>query len=58
MKIKDLYGTNTWGMLNIGLAYERQDSFDIIHDHHYEISAAVANLSETPVVLTMHGVIN
>lgn len=58
MGAKDLYGTNTWAMLNIGLAYEMQDYFDIIHDHHYEISAAVANLSETPVVLTMHGVIN
>lgn len=58
MGIKDLYGTNTWGMLNISVAYEMQDYFDIIHDHHYEISATVANLSETPVVLTMHGAIN
>lgn len=58
LNIKDLYGTNTWSMLNIGLAYEMQDYFDIIHDHHCEISAAVANLSETPVVLTLHGAIN
>lgn len=57
-KIKDLYGTNTWSLLNIGLAYQLQDKFDIIHDHHYEISAPTANMSEIPVVMTLHGAIN
>src|SRR5258706_13294996 len=33
-KIKDLYGTSSWNMLNIGLAYGMGESFDIIHDHN------------------------
>lgn len=54
-KIKDLYGTNTWTLLNFGLAYELQDEFDIIHDHLAPLSIPAANLSTTPVVMTMHG---
>jgi glycosyltransferase involved in cell wall biosynthesis len=54
-KIKDLYGANTWDMLNIGLAYQMQDQFDIIHDHNPHISLPTANLSKTPVVVTIHG---
>ncbi len=54
-KIKDLYGTNTWTLLNLGLAYEMQDEFDIIHDHLAPLSLPAANLATTPVVMTMHG---
>ncbi len=56
--VEDLYGSNTWSLLNLGLAYSLQEHFDIIHDHLYEISSPTANLSKTPVVATLHGVIN
>lgn len=54
-KIKDIYGTNTWTLLNMGLAYDMQDEFDIIHDHLAPLSLTAANLATTPVVATMHG---
>lgn len=54
-KVKDLYGTNTWTLLNMGLAYDMQDEFDIIHDHLAPLSLTAANLATTPVVMTMHG---
>lgn len=54
-KMRDLYGSNTWTLLNIGLAYDMQDEFDIIHDHMAPISLPTANLASTPVVMTMHG---
>ncbi|MFZ2886905.1 MAG: glycosyltransferase family 4 protein [Minisyncoccia bacterium] len=54
-KIKDMYGTNTWTLLNLGLAYEMQDEFDIIHDHLSPLSIPTANMATTPVVMTMHG---
>ncbi len=54
-KIKDIYGTNTWTLLNMGLAYDMQDEFDIIHDHLAPLSLPTANLATTPVVATMHG---
>ena len=54
-KQKDLYGTNTWTLLNLGFAYELQDEFDIIHDHLAPLSLPTANLATTPVVMTMHG---
>lgn len=54
-KVKDLYGTNNWTMLNLGLAYELQDDFDIIHDHLAPLSLPTANIASTPVIATMHG---
>lgn len=54
-KLKDIYGTNDFTMLHMGLAYEFQDEFDIIHDHMAPLSMPIANLAETPVVATMHG---
>jgi glycosyltransferase involved in cell wall biosynthesis len=54
-RLKDMYGTNLWTMLNIGLAYDMQDDFDIIHDHLAPLSLPTANIATTPVVLTMHG---
>jgi glycosyltransferase involved in cell wall biosynthesis len=54
-RLKDLYGANMLTMLNIGTAYERQDEFDIIHDHNGHISLPTANLARTPVVMTTHG---
>jgi len=54
-KVKDIYGTHDLTMLHMGLAYELQDEFDIIHDHLAPLSLPVANLATTPVVATMHG---
>ncbi|OGG07657.1 hypothetical protein A2872_01715 [Candidatus Gottesmanbacteria bacterium RIFCSPHIGHO2_01_FULL_42_12] len=54
-RLKDIYGPNYWTMLNIGTAYERQESFDIIHDHNGYLSLPTANISNTPVLLTLHG---
>ncbi|OGE75344.1 MAG: hypothetical protein A3C85_02330 [Candidatus Doudnabacteria bacterium RIFCSPHIGHO2_02_FULL_48_21] len=53
-KIKEIYGANVHTMLNIGLAYNRQKEFDIIHDHNSILSLPTANACETPVVMTMH----
>ncbi len=55
LKVVDVYGSNFYAMLNIGTAYAMQDEFDIIHDHNAHLSVATANLSRTPVVMTMHG---
>lgn len=55
MSVDDLYGSNFWTMLNIGVAYSRQNEFDIIHDHSGHLSLPVAHLSVTPVVMTLHG---
>jgi glycosyltransferase involved in cell wall biosynthesis len=57
-KVKDLYGANYWTLLNVGLCYELQDEFDIIHDHLAPLSLPAANLATTPVVVTMHGDFN
>lgn len=54
-KIKDLYGTNIWTLMNVAVAYERYREFDIIHDHTGHLSLPTANLCPTPVVFTMHG---
>jgi len=54
-KLKDLYGSNVWTMLNIGSAYERQGEFDIVHDHNGYLSLPTANVAATPVVTTVHG---
>lgn len=55
IKLKDLYGPNILTMLNLGNAYARQAEFDIIHDHLGHISLPTANISKTPVVMTLHG---
>lgn len=53
--LKDVYGVNTYSLLNIGVAYKRQKEFDIIHDHNPHLSLPAANIAQTPVVLTWHG---
>ncbi len=57
-KSKDLYGQNTFSLMNVGLAYQMQDKFDIIHDHNNELSLPTANIARTPVVMTLHGAFN
>jgi len=57
-EVENIYGTNIWSLLNVGLAYQESKSFDIIHDHNSQnnpVSLPLANLSETPVVMTLHG---
>ena len=54
-KVKDTYGTNIHTLLNIGAAYQRQDEFDIIHDHNSFLSLPTANLAHVPVLMTIHG---
>lgn len=58
LKIKDPYGLNEWALLHIGNAYRRQDEFDIIHDHNSLFSLPTAELSRTPVLVTIHGAVN
>ena len=53
--LSNVYGANILSLLNIGYAYQIQDQFDIIHDHNGYLSLPTANLSKTPVVMTMHG---
>lgn len=52
---KNLYGPNAFTMLNIGAAYEMHHEFDIIHDHNGYIGLPVANIINTPVIMTYHG---
>lgn len=54
-KIKDPYGLNEWTVFNIGLAYDMQNEFDIIHDHNGFMGFPAANLATTPTVITLHG---
>lgn len=55
-KLQNLYGVNHYTALNIGLVYKYQDRFDVIHDHaHLMMSLPAANISRTPVVMTLHG---
>jgi glycosyltransferase involved in cell wall biosynthesis len=54
-RLKDLYGTNIWSLLNIGSVYQKRDAFDIIHDHNSYLSLPTANTSPVPVLMTVHG---
>lgn len=54
----NIYGPNVWSLLNVGMAYQRQDEFDVIHDHNSQnnpVSLPLANLAKIPVVMTLHG---
>lgn len=53
--LDNVYGANILSLLNIGYAYQKQDQFDIIHDHGGYLSLPTANLAKTPIVMTMHG---
>jgi len=55
MHVEDLYGCNWGRLLGAGLPYNYQGDFDIIHDHNEPLSVPIANLSQTPVVITLHG---
>ncbi len=55
MRVKDLYHPNPLALCHVGAAYERQNEFDIIHDHNDYFCLPTANISHTPVVVTVHG---
>ena len=57
-RLRDVYGPNYWTLLNIGIAYEHQKHFDVIHDHVVPLSLPTGNLASTPVIGTMHGAFN
>src|SRR3990167_8666990 len=52
-KIKDLYGFNLHSALNVAMAYEMQDQFDIIHDHNPHLSLPTANIAKN-IKLVLH----
>lgn len=54
-KLPDPYGLNNLELLNMGVVYDLQGAFDIIHDHRVPMSLPVANIATTPVIATMHG---
>lgn len=54
-KIPNLYGSNMLSLLNIGVAYTRQDEFDIIHDHTCTLGLPTAQIARVPVLMTYHG---
>ncbi|MBI2023147.1 glycosyltransferase family 4 protein [Candidatus Giovannonibacteria bacterium] len=54
-KLTTLFETGELTLLNIGLAYNNQNEFDIIHDHNSHISLPTANLASKPALITLHG---
>lgn len=44
--------------LHLASAYSQQEQFDMIHDHTGTFGGSFAQISLTPVVLTLHGVID
>lgn len=54
-KVKDVYGTNDYTVMNVLSAYKQQDQFDIIHDHTGNWGLIAAATASTPVVSTLHG---
>ncbi|OGF25828.1 hypothetical protein A2303_06665 [Candidatus Falkowbacteria bacterium RIFOXYB2_FULL_47_14] len=54
-RVSDLYGLNVLSLLNIGAAYDRQDEFDIIHEHNGYTALPTAQIARKPVIMTMHG---
>lgn len=55
---ESIYGASAEILLNYGIAYRMQDQFDIIHDHITQVSMPTANISQTPVIATLHGPLN
>jgi len=44
-----------YSMMNMGIAYQMQDQFDIIHDHNVHFSLPTASIAQIPTVATLHG---
>lgn len=54
----DAFQTNSIRLMGVGVPYQHQDEFDIIHDHNMPFSAPTANLARVPVLATLHGPID
>lgn len=54
-KFDELYAANHLSMLNIGMAYQEYEKFDVIHDHNWPLSLPTANIVPKPVIMTNHG---
>lgn len=55
LKIKPLYDVNAPTLQVLGRAYAQMDGqFDVIHDHTGYASLPFAEMTKTPVVITMH----
>lgn len=54
----DAFQENSVKLMGIGMPYQHQYEFDIIHDHNLPFSIPAANLSRVPVVATLHGPID
>jgi glycosyltransferase involved in cell wall biosynthesis len=55
--IEPLYGINTVFLHHLGHAYKLGQDFDIIHDHTGCSGLPFAELSKTPVAMTLHGLV-
>jgi glycosyltransferase involved in cell wall biosynthesis len=56
LNFKPLYDVNAPTLLTLGHVYAQMDGeFDVIHDSNYYVSLPFAEMSKTPVVMTMHG---
>ncbi len=53
----DLRSRVVYSQLHLSTAYSHQHEFDVIHDHTGHFGVHFAQLSSTPVVMTLHGVI-
>jgi glycosyltransferase involved in cell wall biosynthesis len=53
--ITDEYTKNGTTLLHVGEAYARAREFDVMHDHIGVMSLPTAQVSPTPVVITLHG---
>jgi glycosyltransferase involved in cell wall biosynthesis len=51
-------GRSFWELRHTLHCYQRQDEFDIIHDHSGPFAAVLSAAIETPVVHTVHGPLN
>lgn len=54
----DDFRINSIRLMGIGVPYQHQNEFDIIHDHNLPFSIPTANLAKIPVVATLHGPID
>lgn len=54
-KIKNVYGTNDYVLLNLAHAYKMADQFDIIHEHTNSAGLLAGLACHKPVVSTLHG---
>lgn len=57
LSLEDFWHYNYYAASNIGLAYNQQHRFDVIHDHNWppHFVLPIANMATVPTVYTLHG---